>query len=283
MAVIRAFALALLAALLPGAAVAEKPERIVSMNLCADQLVMLLADRTRIASVSYLAADSRASTLAREAEGLHLNHGLAEEILPLDPDLVIAGAFTTRPTVFLLRKLGYRVIDLPVEDDLDDIRANMRRVAEAVGEPARGKAMVAAFDARLTAAVRENAGPGPRVALYWANGFTSGAGTLADAIVTAAGLRNLAAELGVSGTGQLPLETLMAAEPDALVMGRARDGAALANETFRHPALGRRFTAHPKLRIADKHWICGTPSVASAIERLSAFRSEIERGDTAGH
>ncbi len=35
----------------------EKPRRIVSLNLCTDQLVVLLADREAIASVTFLAAD----------------------------------------------------------------------------------------------------------------------------------------------------------------------------------------------------------------------------------
>ena len=272
--------LALLAMLLPlsgGAtpsAAQERPSRIVSMNLCTDQLLMLLADRERIASVSYLAANPRSSAMADQAQGLHLNHGLAEEILPLEPDLVIAGVFTTRPTVHLLRKLGYRVIDQPVANDLDDVRANVRRIAEAIGEPGRGEDLIAAFDARL-AAVPPAEARRPRLALYWANGFTSGQGTLAQAIVTAAGLHNLAADLGISGTWQLPLETLLAANPDALVTGRAREHPALANETFRHPALQRRFAGRPQLRIEDKYWICGTPSVATAIEGLADFRATI--------
>lgn len=274
-----AFVLALLAAFSGQAVAAEdRPQRIVSMNLCTDQLLMLLADRDRIASVSYLAAQPQSSSMANEARGLQLNHGLAEEVLPLDPDLVIAGAFTTRPTVFLLRKLGYPVVELPVASSLDDIRANIRRVASEIGEAERGEALIAAFDARL-AALPPPEGPPPRTALYWANGFTSGEGTLAEAIVAAAGMHNLAADLGISGTWQLPLEALLAAEPEVLVMGRARDQPALANEAFRHPALQRRFADRPQLRIENRYWICGTPSVATAIERLSAFRQAVQAGN----
>lgn len=268
----------LLAALSPAGALAERPERIVSMNLCADQLLMLLAERPRIASVSFLAAEPRASAMAEAAEGLHLNHGLAEQILPLEPDLVIAGTFTTRPTVALLRKLGYRIVELPVASDLDDVRGNIRLVAEAIGAPERGEALIAGFDRRL-AALRQSAEGGPPevrplAALYWANGLTSGGGTLAAAMTQAAGLRNLAVELGLAGTWQLPLETLLTAEPSLLVMGRIREHAALANETFRHPALQRGFAQRPQMRIADRYWICGTPFVASAIESLVALRQE---------
>ncbi len=269
MAVIRLLTLLLL---LPATAAADRPARIVSMNLCTDQLVMLLADRERIASVSYLAADPRSSVLAEKANGLHLNHGLAEEVLPLRPDLVVAGAFTTRPTVFLLRKLGYPVLDVPVANGLDDIRTNVRRVASAVGEAARGDQLIADFDARLDrhASVTHRR---PLAALYWANGWTSGRGTLASAIVAAAGFRNLADALGIAGTGQLPLETLLAAAPEILIMGRVYDSPARANEAFRHPALRRAFAEKPVVRVPDRFWVCGTPFVAEAIARLSEAAS----------
>ena len=278
MAATRAYLLALLAAvsscLWSGPAAAERPARIVSMNLCTDQLVMLLADRDRIASVSFLAAKPRASAMAAETEGLHLNYGLAEQILPLEPDLVIAGTFTTRPTVALLRKFGYPVIEIPVANSLDDVGRNIRLVAEAIGEVERGEALIAGFDARLAAMRQEAGGPSPLAALYWANGMTSGKGTLATSIAEAAGLRNLALELGLAGTWQLPLETLLAADPDGLVMGRIRETPALANETFRHPALQSAFADRPSLAISDRFWICGTPFVAEAVEHLATLRRE---------
>ncbi len=266
-----------------GAAPASaKPGRIVSMNLCTDQLVMLLADRERIASVSYLAADPRVSALAGKVAGLTVNHGLSEEILPMNPDLVLAGTFTTRPTVFLLRRLGYRVVELPVAVGLDDIRSNIRIVARAIGETERGETMIAAFDGRLPSPQAVRAGPRSLAVLYWANGYTSGTGTLANAAMEAAGFRTLGRELGLTGTSQLPLETLLASDPDVLVIGRKRDKPALANEVFRHPALKRAFATRPKVSIPDYLWLCGTPFVADAVAQLFAAREDANRAGVGG-
>jgi iron complex transport system substrate-binding protein len=258
-----------------------KPERIVSLNLCTDQLVMLLADSERIASVSHLAATPRVSVMAEEAIALHLNHGLAEEILPFNPDLIIAGSFTTRPTVFLLRRLGFPVVEVPVASSLDDIRSNIRFIAEAIGEPARGDALIAAFDDKLPPRPAAPAASRPLAVLYWANGYTSGKGTLANAAVEAAGFRTLGTELGLTGTSKLPLETLLASNADILVLGLERDEPALAMEIFRHPALKRAFAARPTIRIPDHYWACGTPFIADAIALLSAAL-ESERNNRHG-
>src|SRR5438067_3348422 len=88
------------AALAPAADGAVKPTRIVSMNLCTDELVLRLADRKNIASVTWLARGG-SSNVSELAAQVPINHGLAEEIIPLDPDLVIAGVYTTRAAVAL--------------------------------------------------------------------------------------------------------------------------------------------------------------------------------------
>jgi len=250
----------------------SKPTRVVSMNLCADQLLLLLADRAHIASISYLAVDANASAMAEAARGLDINHGLAEEIIPLEPDLVLAGSLTTRPTVFLLRRLGYRVVELPVASTFDDIRANIRTVAEAIGERERGESIVASFDRNLASTTDSDGSRNPVAALYWANGYSSGRGTLADVVARAAGFRNLASELGLAGTAQIPLETLLASKPDVLIVGRQRGGAAMAHEHLRHPAFRKAFADHPTVTLPNRLWVCGTPFVAEAVNRLQALR-----------
>ena len=109
--------------------------------------------------------------------------------------------------------------------------------------------------------------------LYWRNGFTAGSGTLANAIVETAGLRNLAAELGIKGSFQMPLETLLTGAPDILISDwdNAR-GDALAEAILRHPALQKRFAGRSKVSIPAKRWVCGLPFVAGVIDRLREVR-----------
>src|SRR5258708_2770739 len=87
------------AALAPAADSAVKPMRIVSMHLCLDELVLRLADHKNIASVTWLSQSPSSSNVSQLAAEMPINHGLAEEIIPLKPDLVLAGLYTSRTAV----------------------------------------------------------------------------------------------------------------------------------------------------------------------------------------
>ncbi len=69
-----------------GMALADTPRRIVSMNLCADQMVLQLAEPGTVLSVSFLTANPAESPMAHLTDGLVLNRGQAEEAIALDPD-----------------------------------------------------------------------------------------------------------------------------------------------------------------------------------------------------
>lgn len=251
-------------------AMAEPPARVVSMNVCTDQLAMLVSHPGQLHSVSWLAADPTISVLADEAGGLVLNRGLAEEIFLMKPDLIIAGTFTTRATVSLLNRLGFRVEEFEPAASFDDIRANVQRMGDLLGNPGRAAELIATFDADLEALGAHP--PSDRtLALYYANSYTSGAGTLADAVVEASGLRHLGREMGYAGTVKLPLEMLVAAEPD-LVAGRERDFGrpAKAQEGFRHPAYRAVAGGGRGIAIDSKYWVCGASFTLEAARRLAA-------------
>ncbi len=268
-----------LAALIVGT-VSAKPQHVVSINLCTDQLLMLLANRERIESVSYLAAKQGVSPMYKEAAGLHQNHGLAEEILLMKPDLVLAGTYTSRPTVNLLKRLGFNLLELPIALSIEDVRRNIRRVADAVGEPRRGEKLIDTFDQRLAAAVSTNRAK-PVAVYYRQDGLTSGEHTLSDAILTAAGLTNLAAQLGIFGIGYVPLELLITHQPDIIVMHhQANRKRSVAFGTFQHSAFRSIAANRLIVSIPDELRACGTPFVVEAIDRLAATRRQWQLGKT---
>lgn len=266
----RALALAAALMLAPPAA-AEMPRRVVSINLCTDQLAMLLAAPGQLVSVSNLARDPLASAMAERAAAYPENHGLAEEVFSLRPDLVLAGTFTSPATTGLLRRLGVPVETFAPASDMAAVRAEILAMGTALGRDEAARAMVAQFDADL-AALRADPATGPRAALYYANSYSLGDKTLSGQILAAAGFRNVSAEAGLSIGGTLPLEVLIMAHPDLVISGQRYPGASRSEEVLDHPALAALGTASARAAMADRDWICGTPYVLRAVRALRAAR-----------
>ncbi len=273
---------AVLAALLAGAAGAacaadEAPGRVVSINLCTDQLAMQLAAPGQLVSVSYLARDPRSSAMAEAARDWPVNRSRAEEIYLLEPDLVLGGTWTTPATVSMLRRLGIRVELLAPADTFEETARQIREVGRLLGRDAAGEAMAQAFEARLAAFPPVPADP-PRVALYAANGLTSGRGSLADEIIRRAGFRNVADAVSLPATGRLALERLILAEPDLVVTSRTYPGQSQSEAILAHPALEAYRARTAAGAITDADWVCGLPQTLDAVERMIDLRLSLEAG-----
>ncbi|HLB06401.1 MAG TPA: ABC transporter substrate-binding protein, partial [Alphaproteobacteria bacterium] len=240
--IVGGLAAAALCVVLPeGTPAADAPRRIVSLNLCTDLLLLALAEPSRIAALSFLSTDPDLSYYAADARALPRIRGSAEEVVPLKPDLVLAEAHSARTTVALLRRLGYRVLDLPVAATLADVREEIRTLARVLGEEAKGAALIAAMDEGLARLAPGEAGAAPGALVYQANGYVPALPSLPDELLRAAGLRNVAPELGLAAGGRLTLEALLVADPDLLVLEEARaDAASLADALLAHPAVRAR-------------------------------------------
>jgi iron complex transport system substrate-binding protein len=254
-----------------------KPARIVSLDLCSDQLLIELVERERIAAVTHLAADPGNSAIPERAKGIPVTRGGAEDVLRHDPDLVLAGPYGVAPTVGLLRRLRRNVVVVPLAADLDRVRASVRAVAAAVGEKAKGEAMVADFDRRLASLPPAEPGPAPSAVVYEVGGAVSGAGSLADAALAAAGFRNMAADYRRTRSGQVPLELMVARPPDLIVLSStAGEHRSVVADNLRHPALHALRQRRASIELPWQLWLCGTPHIADAIARLAEARARLE-------
>jgi iron complex transport system substrate-binding protein len=254
---------------------ADGAPTVASINLCADQLVLELADAEQILSVSWLAADPHESLFAAEARRYALNYGTAEELLSLGPDIVIAGTYTSPFSRALLRRLGRRVIELAPEVSIADIERNVRLVAAAIGQAKRGEELVAGLRADVDHLAAHRPAMKLATVVVRPGGFTVGSGSLADELIALAGLRNVAAEQGLDRWGTLSMETLLRSSPELVVLTDYRaEQPSLANTVLDHPALTRLGDERPTVTVPAALWSCGLPRSIEAAKLLQRAARE---------
>lgn len=245
----------------PKAPPQPRPQRIVSLNLCADQYLLELADPGQIAGLTRNARDPAMSAAAAKVGGSHILGESAEEIVAIDPDLVIGAPGRSSA---MLAGANYRSVHLKGVDSYADIVAQIREVAAAVGHRERGEALIRRMDRDLAAIPRA---PHRGVAAYYQRrGYLTGTGTLIDDLMKRVGLTNLAGKLGKPPLSQMSLEELVAAQPDYLVVERATDRVTdQGTEMLHHPVLRH----IPRLSIPQAWTVCGSPAYVTAARSLS--------------
>jgi iron complex transport system substrate-binding protein len=210
-----------------------------------------------VAALSPLARDPALSFVAAQAAGLPVVRASAEAVLRLHPDLILAGNFGAQTTVALLAQEGVPVWRLDMPQDFAAIRTQTMRLAERLGVPRRGAALIAAMDATLQS-VRPPAHRTTAVA-WEPRGYTAGRGTLMDAVLRAAGLTNAA-------TGRrLGIEALLRHPPNLLVVPQTAEYPSLATEMLDSPAVA----AIPRLALPPVLTICAGPFTARAVVMLA--------------
>ena len=207
------------------------PQRIVAASVLATEVLLEIAPRERIAGVHYLAADPTFSLVAADVKGLPLLGAEPEQLLACGPDLVICDPFTKRETLALLASASVPVITPQNPATFDDVAANVLRIGAVchLDEPAAR--LVASMRQRLAALASRAAEVADWRVVNIAGGMhVHGRGSLFDAVVTAAGARNIASQRGAGPFRKLDVETLLGWSPDAVVLSALADAPAVLPE-----------------------------------------------------
>jgi len=264
----------LLAALaLLGGCVAPPPERqrgvhptIVSLNPCTDAILAEVADPAQILAVSHYSHDPRSTSMDLAlARRFRATGGTVEEVLALDPDVVVGSTFMAPTTRHALDRLGLRVESVGIATTVAASEAQVRQLAALAGHPARGEALVARIEAALARA-RSDAAPVPAV-LWQPDGIVPGDGELISELMRRTGFVNHSAARGLRQADYLSLERLLVDPPRVLlVAGRERGQ--------QHPTLGR-LPATRQANFDPALLYCGGPTIVRAVDRLAAIRRTV--------
>ncbi len=122
---------------------AAVPHRVVSLNMCTDELVLLLAAPDQIASVTHLSQDRHEFAFWRTARRYRANDGSIASVAGMRPDLIVTMGGLARDHARLAERIGAEMIILPYPRTLGDVETTIRRVAAALGREERAHRYIA--------------------------------------------------------------------------------------------------------------------------------------------
>ena len=245
-----------------GLPIPPAPRRVVSLDFCADQFLLELADRDQIAALS---TQSRAehSYWRDRAKDISQVRSRAEAVLALRPDLVVRTYGGDPGIERLLASAGVPVLQLAEGEDFAAVRRNLGQVASALGHADRGAAAIARFDQTLAQAKRSGT---PVTALYVTpGGVQAGSDTSLGKMMAAAGLTPF--DKAHTGWTALPLEALTRAAPQIMISGFMSPGALALYpwSSARHPLIAARLKSQSSLALPGAITACTASFMADGV------------------
>lgn len=250
---------------------AAAQNRIVSLNLCTDQLLLNWVAPEKIASVTWLSASDQYRK-APIPEHIHLNRGRAEELLRLDPDLVLVGQYGAQRAARRLRELGFNVVEIPDAYSLEQLVQQLQALENVLGENRPLQKQRVLLDKLLAQPrITETAS----ALILSANNITYGSGMLEHQLLERAGFANLAAADGSEQLRRVSLEEVIAAQPDLLVLYGGEKAFALAHLAERHPVLRRYFDGGRVFTLPSELSFCPALVAAEVLQQLKEKRKSL--------
>jgi iron complex transport system substrate-binding protein len=249
---------------------AAKPQSdaptIVSLNPCLDAILVEIAGPSQVLALSHYSRDPGGSSIpAGVAQRYGVTGGTAEEVIALQPDLVLASIYLPQPTRTALERAGLSVATFGSPTTVTESVTQVREVAALAGRAGRGETLAA----RIAAPPPQTGAPID--ALLWQDGeIVAGEQTLIAELLRQEGFTSHAAARGLRQADRVSLERVLADPPRVLLIAGEAPGQ-------RHPLLDR---PNERMLIADFNpslIYCGGPTIPKARQRLRAIRAEAER------
>lgn len=250
----------------------DRPMRIVSLDYCADQYLLKLADPEQILALSP-DAEKSFSYMRDAAVGLPSVRARAEDVLILKPDLVVRSYGGGANVTGFLQRAGVPVLQVGWASSVDgeslhSISALVRHMAAGLGQIQRGEELVANYQQRLAAIAASTSGDRPTALYMTPSGTTSGPGSLVHDMLRAAGLENFQNR---AGWHSLPLERLVREQPDLVAAAFFDD---LTNHpsawsASRHPVARKQLQGRDVVQLPGAWTACGGWFIMDAIEALA--------------
>lgn len=257
---------------------APAAERIASLNLCLDQILLRWMPPQRIVSVTWLSAEEQYRH-APIPEHVVFNRAQAEELIPLKPDLVLVGQFGAQRAAKRLEEMGLKVVRIPDAYSLEQLQAQLDELETTLGPlpllMAQKKQLADLLADTPQNDQKSSADKHPTALILSANNITYGSGMLEHQLLTRAGFINLAAEQGIEQLGRVSLEQVIALQPDLLVFYGGAQDFAIAHLAERHPVLKRYIDTGLSYRLPEALGYCPALAAVDVLEQLQQKRAKL--------
>ena len=238
---------------------------IVSLNPCTDAILAEWTPPEQLLAISHYSHAPGSTSMKLDAAARFASTGgTVEEVLTLDPDVVVASTFIAPATRAALIDLGYRV----------ETFGSPRTIAESIEQVERLGALSGHDEAAgaladdLRAIEQRDRTLGPSAVVWQPGGIVPGSGSLIVELLERARFADFVTRMDLGQADYLSLERVLADRPAVLFVAGSEPGQ-------HHPAL----KATPDIRVEplDPNLLfCGGPTILRAMERLDAVRATLE-------
>jgi iron complex transport system substrate-binding protein len=205
----------------------DRPERVISLSPANTEITFALGAGDRLLGGTDF-DDFPAGEVERLTHVATFNGVLMEQVVALEPDLVLAaGNFFTPPAdIARMRELGYPVVVVYAET-VEEVLGDIELIGDALGEGDAAREMTAGMQAQIDEVTTAVATLGDRPSVFYQIGsepeiYAPAPGSfIADMVEMAGGEPITTTDPNVFA---IPVEQLIAADPEVIVVGDALYG-----------------------------------------------------------
>jgi len=249
------------------------PLKIASMSLVSDEVLLEIIDDDRVVGVTYLAENENLSNVYSEAGAIpnKLRPNL-EQIIDLEPDLVVVADYIDFGFLNQVRKSGIEVLLLKNFNSLNNIKKNISVLGDAVCEKERTDKLISDMDLKFREIRDRKIENNPTVLYLFPSLFTSGAETTIGEIIELAGGINIGKRAGIRGNKKISMEYIVETDPDIIIIGSYSPADDNFKEKLKSDKVLKNLTAVRNdhvYQVETKHLTTVSHHIAKGMEDLS--------------
>lgn len=253
-----------------------KYRRILAISPALQEIVMALAQPEQIVAVSPSSKNSPIPEIAQAAQKVKREvseHPSTEEIVSLQPDIVLIPVVFSRDQADILTDMKLNVVPLGIPNGYEELKARILLIAETLGLPGKGRELTGKMDQKLALIQEKNKGiQKPKLVIaYSINGAFGRKNGSFDNICKKAGAINGGGVVNLKQGEHLSKEQVVQLDPDVILCALSLQDSKIHQDILHDPAFQniKAVKNRQVFLIEDRHLSSVTQSFVDAVEAVS--------------